>query len=291
MVIENKIYSGEKKGQLEDYRKKIDFEYKNYKHKIYIYLSLSNQEISESQQEFYVQLNYEHIIKIIEEVFSNQRLMLPDKIKFIFEQYLQTLKSMLNKNDEIEFIAKNLYKKYKSSFDLVFKYVTNDYTVISNKLKELIEKEETVKLFESNNTYVRFQPTFLYDNIERLKNKGLLLETDDLENNWIFLYEFNIRKDKVNFDCKIGEGNQEIRNKLYDIYKRNTNIFKKVDRNLSSKWHLSFQKNILSKNDMEDYFESSNVEELEKKLTEKFRELINIDLPKLIDVIEKELNT
>jgi hypothetical protein len=122
IVIENKIYSPEKKGQLEKYRKLIESEYPDFKHKIYIYLSLYDQQISESEQDNYVQLNYEHIIKLIEQVISSQRLKLADKTRFVFEQYLQTLKSMLNKNEEIEKVAQQLYKKYKSAFDLVFKY-------------------------------------------------------------------------------------------------------------------------------------------------------------------------
>src|SRR6202035_4021136 len=111
IVIENKIYSSEKKGQLEKYRKLIETEYPDFKHKIYIYLSLEEEQISESERDFYIQLNYDHIIKLIEQVISSQRLNIADKTKFVFEQYLQTLKFMLNKNEEIEKVAQQLYKK------------------------------------------------------------------------------------------------------------------------------------------------------------------------------------
>jgi len=54
LIIENKIYSGERKGQLEKYWKKIEEEFPNYKYKIFIYLSLEDQEISEEDN--YIQL-------------------------------------------------------------------------------------------------------------------------------------------------------------------------------------------------------------------------------------------
>jgi hypothetical protein len=47
IVVENKIKSSEKNGQLDRYKKYIeeDSAYKNFKYKIYIYLSLENQQI------------------------------------------------------------------------------------------------------------------------------------------------------------------------------------------------------------------------------------------------------
>ncbi|WP_313807826.1 PD-(D/E)XK nuclease family protein [Flavobacterium sp.] len=291
IVIENKIYATESNGQLKKYRDIIEKEYPDFKHKIYIFLSLQEQQISESEQEFYVQLNYEHIIKLIEQVISSQRLKLADKTKFVFEQYLQTLKSMLNKNEEIEKVAQKLYKKYKSAFDLVLKYaVATDNSEIITKLKELIENEKTIRQFQSNNTYVRFQPNFLHDNIEKLRRNGLLLQTDDMSNNWVFLFEFNVRKTQVNFDCKIGAGDQSTREKLYNIYKKHKDVFTKVDKPLKSQWHHSFQKQILSPKDIQDFLNNDSVEELEKKITQRFRELIDKDLPKLISVLDYEIN-
>lgn len=295
IVIENKIYATEGKGQLKKYREIIAKEYPGFKHKIYIFLSLQDQEISEIEQSHYVQLNYGHIIKLVEQVISNQSIKLADKTRFVFEQYLQTLKSMLNKNEEIEKVAQQLYKKYKSAFDLVLKYaVPSDGSEIFNKLRDLIENDKSIRPFHSNNTYVRFQPNFLYDNIERLKKNKLV--SKDLVDNWTFLYEFNVRKDKVTFDLRIGSaefgsGTQSARVKLYEIYKRHKDVYNKikVDKALSPQWHLAFQKQILSTKDIQDLVDNDKKEELEKELTRKFRELIDNDLPKLVAVLDKEI--
>jgi len=292
IVIENKIYSQEKKGQLEKYRKFIESEYPDFKHKIYIYLSLEDQEISESEQDYYVKLNYGHIIRLVEQVISSQRLKLADKTKFVFEQYLQTLKSMLNKNEEIEKVAQQLYKKYKSAFDLVFKYTTSTKSnEISNIIQNLIANEKSIRPFQGNKTYVRFQPNYFYENLDALKTYGLISDNDDSTNNWMFLFEFNVRNSQVTFDCKIGQGEQEKREKIYELYKKHNDIFTKVVKAnglLRPQWHQAFQKNILSKSEIEKYLENDS-NDIQPIIEKRFRELIDKDLPKLIERINNEI--
>jgi len=292
IVIENKIKSSESRGQLEKYRKLIESEYPDFKHKIYIYLSLEDQQISESEQDYYVQLNYGHVIKLIEQVISSQRLKLADKTRFVFEQYLQTLKSMLNTNEEIEKVAQQLYKKYKSGFDLVIKYaVPNEGSEVWNKIQNLILSETAIRPFRSSKTYIRFQPNYLYDNLIDLRNFGLVSATDDLTGNVMFLFEFNVRSNQVTFDCKIGAGDQSAREKLYDIYKKHNDIFTKVVKpsgRLSSQWHQAFQKHIITQSEFEKYFDNDNID-IEQLIEKRFRELIDKDLPKIIDCINKEI--
>lgn len=287
IVIENKIKSSEMKGQLERYRKLIESEYPDYKHKIFIYLSLEDQQISENEQVHYVQLNYDHIYKLIEQIIASKRLNLANKTRFVFEQYLQTLKSMLNKNEEIEDIAQQLYKKYKSAFDLVFKYsIPSDGGEIFNIIQNLIANEKnTIRAFKSSKTYLRFQPNYFYDNLRKLKMHGLLSETDCMTESYVFLFEFNIRPNQVTFDFKIGQGDQDIRNKLYNIYSNFPDIFTKVRRTngdikpLSPEWHQVFQKRILNENEIQ----GDNIKYL---IETRFKDLISIDLPKIINCID-----
>lgn len=290
IIIENKIHSTEQNGQLEKYRKIVEDEYNQFKHKIFIYLSLEDQSISESEQDQYLQLNYEHIIKLIQCIIWNQQRKISDKTKFVLEQYLQTLQSMLNKNEEIEEIAQQLYKKYKSAFDLVFKYsapVGNDE--IWNTLKDLILHEGTLKPFQSNKTYIRFQPKYFYENLKRLENSGLISQTDDLSNNWMFLFEFTLKNDQVFFAFKIGPGEQDAREKLYSICKRHNNIFTKITNGtLRAKWHQVFQKQIITPIEYQNYLNNDSVN-IEQIIEKRFKELIDEDLPKILWVIDKEL--
>jgi len=292
IALENKIYSSESRGQLAKYRKIIESEYPEFKHKIYIFLSLENHEISEAEQDNYVQLNYEHIIKLIDLVVSGKSIKIAANTKFVFQQYLQTLKSMLNKNEEIEKVAQQLYKRYKAAFDLVFKYaVPAEGNEIWSKLNSLIENERSIKPFHSNRTYLRFQPNFLYDNLQKLKDAGLVAQVDNLTDNWMFLFEFNVRRNLVTFDCKIGVGDPERREKLYEIYKKHKDVFTKVVKAnglLSPSWHQAFQKQILSSSEMEKYLANGG-SEIEPLIDKRFRELIDIDLPRLLEQLRVEV--
>lgn len=292
MLIENKIYSGESRGQLEKYRNIVNKLYAEYNHQIYIYLSLKDQRISPEAAKYYVQLNYSHIIKLLDKILLNKGLGLAEKVKFVLEQYLGTLKSMLNQNPEIEDIVKRLYKKYKSAFDLVYKYSSpTEATEIGEIIREMVENEPSIIYFHSNKTYIRFQPKFLSDNYEKLISNGLLNKSENLEQNWIYLCEFNVRNDFVKFDLKIGKGNQEVREKLYKIYTKNKHFFTKMSKKkISPEWHLSFQKTILTPEEILNYVETGDIEEIRKVIATRFRDLIDNDLQQYTEILNEEIS-
>ena len=253
MVVENKIYSSEGNGQLTKYRNFAEKEYSDYKYRIYIYLSLEEQKLSQLGNQYYVQITYEHVIKLLNQLLTSEQINLAEQTRFVLEQYLKTLKSMLNQNEEIEIITKKLYQKYKSAFDLVFKYCAEtESSLINNIHHELIDKDESLTSFRSSKSYVRFQPNFLYSNYDKLIEKSLFPTNGVLENDTIYLFEFNIKSDCINFDLKIGDGDQNVRKNILEIYQRHPRFFGKVNKKFSSKWHLSFQKQILSSEDYEN---------------------------------------
>lgn len=295
IVIENKIFSKELKGQLTKYREYVENEYPDFNYKIYIYLSLFEQEISESEAKHYVQLTYEHIKKLLSHIIENQSISIGSNTDFVIKQYLQALKSLMNENERIEKTAKDLYKKYKSAFDLVYKYSSPALASrVPNRLIDLIEKNDSIKIFSSSKTYIRFQPLFLYKNIEQLKNKDLLSKEDDLTNNWLFLFEFHVTRDYIYFDMKIGEySEQSCRKKLYDLFKDNQGVFNKVVRangKLSPSWHLAFQKKIITKSEYNTFLESGDGS-LDEIIEKRFDELIGKDLLKIQKAIENSINT
>lgn len=275
MVVENKIHSTESKGQLKKYRDFVEKEFSNYKHRIYLYLSLKEQNLSGDDSDYYIQITYNHIIKLLNTLLATQQISISEQTRFVLQQYLQTLKSMLNQNEEIETLTKELYKKYKAAFDLVFKYcATSESEELSSFLQELIESETSIVSFQSTKSYVRFKPKFIYDKVGVLKEKGIFPKDEDIDDDWIYLFEFNIRNNCINFDLKIGDGDSDIRSKILDIYQNNSHFFNKVNKKFSLKWHLSFQKEILRRDEFERFIETGNIEETKIIITRRFQELM-----------------
>ena len=289
IMIENKIYSNERKGQLTKYRKYIEDKYPEYKYKIYIYLSLFEQDISENESENYVKLTYQHIKKLINQILDNESIAITTNTSFVLTQYVQTLKTLMNENQEIEKIARELYKKYKSSFDLVFKYAhPSSITSPPHNLMELVSATKGIRPFKSSKSYIRFQPDFLYENIEYLKANKFIKNDDTLVDNWLFLFEFHVTKSCINFDMKIGiYSSQDYRQKLYNLYKSNATVFNKVNRangGLSPEWHLSFQKKILTTSEYNQYLDGE-IDDIDIIIVNRFTDLITNDLPKIKQVI------
>ena len=167
---------------------------------------------------------------------------------------------------------------------------------LRNKINALIHNSTSVRPFEkalgSAKAYLRFQPNYLYENTQALKNFGLLAIDDDLIDSTIYIFEFHITGNQITFDFKIGKGSQNIRMKLHNIYKKYSDIFTKVmkpNRRLSDSWHLAFQKNILSEEEILQHFE--NGLDLEELIEVRIRDLFEIDIPKMMNCIDKEINS
>jgi len=200
----------------------------------------------------------------------------------------------MNENEQIEKLSKDLYKKYKSAFDLVFKYATpNAASLVPHRLVELIEKEDSVIPFSTSKTYVRFQPKFIYTHLPKLKEKGYVAVDDDLSNNWLLLFEFNITTNYIYFDHKIGNySDQDCRTKLYDLYKSNQNVFKpvvKANGKLRKSWHQAFQKRIITKQEYTKFL-NDEIDDLDGLIEKRFRDLIDNDLKKIESVFINALN-
>lgn len=58
---------------------------------------------------------------------------------------------------------------------------------------------------------------------------------------------------------------------------------------MSPEWHLSFQKTILTSEDILSYLENSDIEELKKIITSRFQDLINNDLKQYIKILDEEI--
>ncbi|PIR50708.1 hypothetical protein COU78_05015 [Candidatus Peregrinibacteria bacterium CG10_big_fil_rev_8_21_14_0_10_49_24] len=287
IVIENKIYSGEREGQLKKYHEIVQTEYPDFK-QVFMFLSLEPQDISSEMQRVYVSVTYEYVLQLIQKLLKTKSM--DDKVQFVLQQYETTLQSLLNMNEEIEKTAQKLYKSHKGAFDLIFKYVQPSNKV-PNNLLELIEKEPSLHPFRSSAAYISFQPQWLYDALPTLRNKGIFSAEEELAKSTLFLFEFYVGEDRIQFDFKIGEHNDPtIRELLYRVYTENKDVFNAISFNskLYPKYHIAFQKHIVKKQEVKKYNEEGE-EEIYKLAQQRFRELVDKDLPRIQEVIQREI--
>jgi hypothetical protein len=286
IVIENKIYARESKNQLKKYRNQIESEYSELKHKIFIFLSLEEQDISNEERDYYVSITYSHIVKLLSQVL--QRRGLTEKNRFVFEQYLQTLRSMLNQNEEIERIAQSLYQKYKSAFDLVLKYsVLPSNAVEQGALESLVRSDSRL---HSNRNFKVFQPQFLYRWSGYLQQAGFLPVGEEVANTKLFYFEFKFRSKRISLEFRIGPGESQIRRNLYQMFLAHPDVFNSVSkRSLSPDWHLAYRKDFVTANEYDKY--SDDDDTLSVLIEKRFNEFVNIDLVRIESVFKEELTS
>ena len=113
----------------------------------------------------------------------------------------------------------------------------------------------------------------------------------EFTNNYIFHFEFQIRRDYINFCVYVGEGNQVVRKNLYELFLKNHDVFSRVKqwRELTQKWHQSFKKEIVKKSEYEKSLEDENFD-LKGLIAKRFRELIERDLSKIEQIFRKEFD-
>jgi len=291
ICVENKIFAGEGKGQLSRYRQYIEEIYSEYDYRIYIYLSLFEQEISEKEQEFWVPVTYDHIVSLLENSLINTDLS--DNVRFVISQYITSLKVIMNDNTEIEKIAQDLYKEYKSSFDLVWKYINpsttsgNNYPAINHGLSELIANDSRVVPAASNKTYTRFKPIELFDLRDHLIGIGLIKPEHDLLKNYLFWFEFNVRHNSIKFQFLIGKHeDQKARERLYESYSKNLKLFTGLKTPLSPQWKFCVKYKVVSKEEFTKYSESEDGD-LNKLIEERYNHVVGTIVPQIISEIKK----
>jgi PD-(D/E)XK nuclease superfamily len=289
VVIENKINAKERGEQLGKYQN-IAKIYK-YKYTIYIYISLASQAISNKN---YIQLTYLHIVSVLNQILAKYTAQIPEQYASFISNYLQSLQTMLP-NEELQKIARELYKKHQQAFDLVFKYKEKSIIEFYKYIENLVKLEKKIiPLKGSKNAIIRFKPTY-FNNTTTLHQKGFseINDGNNITKNWVFLFEFdfreidfaNIGKYPIVFNFVIGAGKTEHRQKLYALCQEHLDVFNGNLKTTLQDWHIVFSKPILTYTE----FAEVSVEEIYKIIETRFNELVKIDLPKIIDCFEKEL--
>lgn len=169
MVIENKLLSRERDGQLAGYRQRIEaddrFRGKDYK-KLYVYLSIDD-EPSEVEADWWISIQYDFIKDNLNEIFERKESSLGHDVCVYITHYLELITRDIMKeiNQEFRDACEAIYLEHKEIFDCIlvnrmaetnsvfteFKKAhiniiqlgsySNKFAFVSKKLKSLIENK------------------------------------------------------------------------------------------------------------------------------------------------------
>lgn len=169
-VIENKVWSGEGCNQLEDYRDYIlnHDNYKNYKHKIFLFLTPYKYSLCEDYKG-YIRINYGDILKAINNLMKQYGCLLDDDVKIFIEHYKKMVeRNIMGETDkEIIDLCRKIYRENKSAIDLIIE--NNDYKAdVLNVMAEVIKERTDLQEITVENNGILALPDNL-NNLDKLK--------------------------------------------------------------------------------------------------------------------------
>ncbi len=154
IAIENKVYANERSdgkdgGQLKNYCKIVDENYKNFKNKIFIYLTIDGlSPESEENQKIWLNATHEMIGEAVVDILEKQTIL--PKVEMILTSYVDLSKRrniMSDKN--LEELCKKIWDKNSKALDILFRYRTTNldklYDLIASKYNFYSEESSDIK--------------------------------------------------------------------------------------------------------------------------------------------------
>jgi hypothetical protein len=189
IVIENKIYAKEHGKQLEVYKDVVNEMFPKHI-KIFVFLSPFGYE--SSLNDLYINISYESIIRILKNIIGLLDESISHSMKTYINDYINNLEINIMQSNEINELAKKIYRNHKDFFDFVNENKPDE----AHELKLLLEKEVISRgwiLGSSNRGFVRF----LTPKLDAIIPKGY---ASGWSKNESFLFEINFlysAKDKI----------------------------------------------------------------------------------------------
>jgi len=143
VTIENKIDSREHSStgfdsQLDKYYAYVEETFRNYKTKIYVYLTPGKE--SPSDEESWQSLSYSEIVEILEGVFEdNKDRLLPD-VSMLIQNYIDILRRDIVEDTELNRICNEIYRKHRKALDLIYNHSDMGTNPTMRALTDVLEE-------------------------------------------------------------------------------------------------------------------------------------------------------
>lgn len=203
IIIENKIGSREHAStgfdsQLDKYKMYIEDTYKDIKTKIYVYLT--PQKETPSDEETWQCLSYSDIVEMIEEIYEDNQDRLSSYVKALIQNYITIIRRDIVEDYELNNLCNEIYRKHRKALDLIYNHsdmgMNSTVRVLTETLKEMCDSEMID--YDPKDRVVFHTP----------KMTNFLPKLSEAKSSWstnyIYNYWFKIDYERVSFVFEIG---------------------------------------------------------------------------------------
>ncbi len=263
IIIENKVYATESKGQLNKYYKTINEEFKDYK-KLFIFLTREGVEPKNtSDLRYWYLADYRMIIESLEDTLL-LKPNLTTKTKIIINDYINIIRRNFGMDKELTETAQKIYSKHKRAFDLIFEVTSNSVTQFSSYIKSWLEenKEKYEINFDSkfsSNAYIRFTTPFIDE---------MFPFDEEKDDSWGFGHSFM-------YEIVVSKNSIHVGGVLSHFKRENSDLFSSYKARKAKKWKVIMQrKQLLNEEDIADGLNEDTIETLKSALQKTMKDYI-----------------
>lgn len=275
IIIENKVVSAEHSNQLQRYYKIATSEFPGWKI-LGVFLTPEGDSPTDDR---YLPISYQEVCEIIEAIVETRGPALGPDVLTLMKHYTKMLRRHVVSGSEMEHLCQRIYRKHQKALDLIYEYRPDLQSEIHEFIKGLISEEKQVHLDSSTKSYIRFFPDAW------LKSPALHQGEGWSSTNRILLFEIQNFPDALRIGLIIGPGENQVREKLYDMVKKNLELFQPSRRQLTSMYLSIYRASLLTKRDFSDVV---SIDDIKQKIKAKWDHFIENQLPELLSVVNEQ---
>ncbi len=272
LIIENKIWSSERVGQLDWYRRIVSGHHPGWQVGS-IYLTPQGDAPSHDD---YLPLSYETVCKMLEELLQDRGSAVSHNVRVSIEQYVGMVRRRILGDPEIVRQCQELYQKHKRAFDLIYEHRPDLRTPIRSEVEGLIREHRKLDQEGSSIDTLRFGVTD-WDTTALLSAEGWT------STNRILMFVIYNRPDGLELHLFLGPGPEATRQRILDMVRDNPEVFM-MPRSLSGKWLPIFSRHLLR----QEAYEDLDNEERKREIRRQWGLFIERDLPRIDAALKKE---
>lgn len=275
-VIENKIDSCQHSNQLARYRDYVDEQYPNTTYqKLFIYLKPKKETVEKP----YIYLSYQTVRDTIKELIDDKNDKISDEILVAIKHYNEILeRDIMNSEDELKKICRQIYRKHKTAIDLITKNSSNYKSDVLNAMEKVVKSNVNLQEIHVENNGILCLPNNL--------NNINLLKFGDWANDLIVYIHFisfaQGHKDacvEILMSPPKDKSDKNKKLQLLDLIEKKTQLtFKGND------WNYTQPFQIMS---YDDYLNYENEQQLIEHIEQKLEELKETYIDKLRDALNE----
>jgi hypothetical protein len=285
MIIENKIFSAESKGQLIRYKDVVKQRFPAY-HKLYVFLTPDGATASDPE---YLSLSYTELASIVEEQVEEPDSSLRDDARLVLSHYVEMLRRHIVDDTRLQSLARQLYERHREAFEFVFKSRPEPDDVLE-PLQEIIEADPMFVLDRTSPRRVRFALSE-WTNYKEL-NSCPSHKWTRTGRSLLFELQAHRSSPRVNISLILGPADDSVRKYIFSEASNNPSLFIGLTKPLGRDTSTIFVQDFLSASAPTIVDEATKKEEIEvawKKFATNDLLLLNTTIDQILNSYRAKL--